>query len=157
VLAVDNDDPGKMLEEELARRIGREKCLRVNWHTSGDAPCKDANEVLMMHGPDVLRECIELAAPFPIRNLVDIGADEADILHMYHEGHEKAMLTGWACLDDYLKIREGELTVVTGVPGSGKSEWVDALMVNLAENEGWKFAVCSFENNPIAMHRSKLV
>jgi twinkle protein len=156
VLAVDSDEPGKVLEEELARRLGREKCLRVNWPTAGDAPCKDANEVLMTHGADVLRECIDLAAPYPIRNLVDIGADETDILTLYHEGYAKAFSTGWPCLDDYLKIRAGELSVVTGTPGSGKSEWIDALMVNLAENEGWKFAVCSFEN-PVATHRSKLI
>lgn len=156
VLAVDNDAPGKVLEEELARRIGRDKCLRVNWPTAGDAPCKDANEVLMTHGADVLRECIALAAPYPIRNLVEIGTDETDILSLYREGYEKALSTGWQCLDDNLKIRLGELSVVTGTPGSGKSEWIDALMVNLAENEGLKFAVCSFEN-PVATHRSKLV
>ena len=49
----------------------------------------------------------------------------------------------------------GQLTVVTGVPGSGKSEFIDQLMVNLAEREGWKFAVASFENPP-DLHICKL-
>ena len=40
----------------------------------------------------------------------------------------------------------GELTIVTGVPNSGKSEWIDALLVNLNESVGWKFALCSMEN-----------
>jgi twinkle protein len=40
----------------------------------------------------------------------------------------------------------GELSVVTGVPNSGKSEWIDALICNLALNNGWTFALCSMEN-----------
>src|SRR5262249_5049751 len=56
--------------------------------------------------------------------------------------------TGWLCLDEFMTIRPGELTIVTGVPNSGKSEFVDALMVNLATTFGWRFGVCSFENPP---------
>jgi twinkle protein len=63
--------------------------------------------------------------------------------------------TGWASLDQFITIRPGELTVVTGVPNAGKSEFIDALMVNIAVAYGWKFAVCSFENPP-AEHISKL-
>jgi len=40
------------------------------------------------------------------------------------------------------------LTVVTGYPSNGKSNFVDQLMVNLAKQHQWKFAVCSFENQP---------
>ena len=54
-----------------------------------------------------------------------------------------------------MTIRPGELTVVTGVPNSGKSEFIDALMVNLATAYGWRFGVCSFENPP-AEHFAKL-
>ena len=39
----------------------------------------------------------------------------------------------------------GELTIITGVPNSGKSEWIDALMVNLADKFGWRFGLCSME------------
>lgn len=37
---------------------------------------------------------------------------------------------------------------MTGVPNSGKSEWLDALAVNLALRHGWRFAVCSLEKRP---------
>lgn len=40
----------------------------------------------------------------------------------------------------------GELTLITGVPNSGKSEWIDALLCNINERHGWKFALCSMEN-----------
>ena len=34
---------------------------------------------------------------------------------------------------------------MTGVPNSGKSEWIDALICNLAMHHGWSFALCSME------------
>lgn len=44
------------------------------------------------------------------------------------------------------QVVPGELTIVTGVPNSGKSEWIDALLCNLNRSVGWKFALCSMEN-----------
>ena len=43
------------------------------------------------------------------------------------------------------QVVPGELTIVTGVPNSGKSEWIDALLANLAEQHDWCFAMCSME------------
>lgn len=36
--------------------------------------------------------------------------------------------------------------MITGIPNSGKSEWIDALLCNLNKNNNWKFALCSMEN-----------
>jgi twinkle protein len=47
-----------------------------------------------------------------------------------------------------VQVVPGELTVVTGVPNSGKSEWLDALAVNLMKGHGWSIAYCSLENPP---------
>ncbi len=44
-----------------------------------------------------------------------------------------------------MQIVPGELSIVTGIPNSGKSEFIDALMCNLAEIHGWSFALCSME------------
>lgn len=53
----------------------------------------------------------------------------------------------FSCSKRYFnQVVAGELTIVTGVPNSGKSEWIDALMCNLNESFGWKFALCSMEN-----------
>lgn len=46
------------------------------------------------------------------------------------------------------QVVPGEVTILTGVPNSGKSEWLDALAVNLAESCGWRFAMCSMEKKP---------
>lgn len=43
------------------------------------------------------------------------------------------------------QVVPGELTIITGVPNSGKSEWIDALLTNLTHLHGWSFALCSME------------
>jgi len=78
-----------------------------------------------------------------------------DTLELYHHGRERAYATGWRSVDALMKIRRGELSVVTGIPNHGKSEFVDALTVNLAMLHGWRFALCSFENPP-AEHIAKI-
>jgi twinkle protein len=148
ILAVDDDGPGRALEEELARRLGKERCWRVRWPDGNDAPCKDANEVLLRHGAGVLRECIEAAEPYPIAGLHSPLEFVEETLSLYRDGRKRGLSTGWPSLNKFMTIRPGELSVVTGVPNAGKSEFVDALMVNLAGQHGWRFAVCSFENPP---------
>ena len=51
-----------------------------------------------------------------------------------------------------MQVVPGELTIITGVPNSGKSEWIDALMVNLSDQFGWRFGLCSMEKKvqPVA-------
>ena len=61
VIAGDRDEPGLALRRELVKFIGRERCSAVFWSTGQDVVCKDANDVLMLHGPEVVRECVEAA------------------------------------------------------------------------------------------------
>jgi twinkle protein len=155
ILAVDNDPAGRALEEELARRLGKERCWRVRWPSINDAPCKDANETLQVHGADVVRECIEAAEPYPIDGLYRTTDFGDDLLKLYRDGRSRGKNTGWDSLDKHMSIVPGSLVVVTGLPNSGKSEFVDAVLLNLATQYGWRAALCSFENPP-DYHISKL-
>jgi twinkle protein len=155
ILAGDADERGRALETELSRRLGRERCWRVRWPDSEDSPCKDANETLMRHGAGVVCECIEGAKPYPIVGLHDVAEYVDETISLYRDGRARAHSTGWASIDEFMTIRPGELSVVTGIPNSGKSEFIDALAVNLAHRSGWRFALCSFENSP-AEHIAKL-
>ena len=148
ILAVDADEPGKRLEEELTRRLGIEKCVRAKWPEG----CKDANEVLVRHGATDLRWYIDNAEPFPIEGAIE-AMDRLDAVERFYVfGFESGVSTGWPTLDLHYKIRPGQLTVVSGVPGSGKSNFVDSLIVNIARNHGWRFAVFSPENLPVEQH-----
>lgn len=153
IVAVDADEPGQRLEDELARRLGRERCKRVTWPDG----CKDANEVLTKHGPIRLRECLNNAEPYPIAGVFSVLDVSSRIDRLYEHGWERGVSTGWPAVDKHYTVRPGEFSVVTGIPNSGKSNWVDALMVNLAREHGWPFAVFSPENQPIEDHMARLM
>ena len=73
------------------------------------------------------------------------------------KGLPQGMDLGWLSLKAHYRPDRGYMTVVTGIPGHGKSEFIDAAMVNLADMHDWKFAIYSPENYPIALHAIKLV
>lgn len=153
ILAVDNDEPGVRLKEELARRLGREKCYFVTWPEG----CKDANDVLVKFGATELARCIREAKPFPIEGTFTARDLHDRIERLYDHGFERGVSTGWPRMDRYYTVRPGEFTVVTGIPNSGKSNWLDALLVNLARLHGWGFAMFSPENQPLEDHMSRIM
>jgi twinkle protein len=145
----DSDEPGQALVEELARRIGRAKCWVVT------LPEKDANETLQKHGATALREALGAAKPLPLEGVYLPEDFEAQIVSLYDSGVVKGASTGLATLDNLYTILPGQLSVVTGMPGSGKSELIDQICINIAMQKGWRFAIASFENPP-QMHIAKL-
>jgi twinkle protein len=152
ILAVDNDEAGKKLEEELARRLGRDRCFQVQWPES----CKDANEVLCKEGVSRLAQSINESFPYPVQGLFEVKQFLPQILRLYENGIARGISTGWRTVDEYINFATGQWTVVTGIPGHGKSEWLDALMVNMAYNHDWTFAIFSPENQPLEMHFQKM-
>lgn len=94
-LATDADGPGQALTEELARRIGKERCWRVTW----PGGLKDANEVLLALGVDDVREAIERAQPYPIKSLHGLSAFENEVVALFEHGPKRAFSTGFTSLD----------------------------------------------------------
>lgn len=152
IIAVDNDAPGVRLQEELIRRLGREKCYVVTW----PAGCKDANEVLLSYGDEYLAECLSNATPIPIEGTHKAGEMIDQLLNEYQHGSPQGLDCGWEGLSDLYRVLPGEWTLITGIPGHGKSEWLDALTVNLAIREGWTFGIFSPENQPMTYHIQKI-
>lgn len=73
------------------------------------------------------------------------------IFDLWDKGLPPGYSTGWRSVDRHYTVAPGQLTIITGWPGSGKSEWLDALLMNLAPR-GWRFAVFSPENQPVEIH-----
>lgn len=151
IIATDGDEPGRVAEKELARRIGIEKCYRVEY----PAGCKDANDVLVKLGKDGVSALVNKAQQFPIEGVFSIGDLKGDLEDLYDRGVNRGYPTGWETLNDYYTVKPGELCIITGIPGSGKSEWLDALQVNLIASQDLRFAVCSPENWPPERHAQK--
>jgi len=155
ILATDQDGPGQALAEELARRIGKEKCRIAKFDR------KDLNEVLLDDDPtqdskEKIKEIIDGATPYPISGLSEANTYLDRLNDLFAKGTGKGFSTGYQSLDTIYTVAPGQLTVVTGYPSSGKSNFVDQLMVNLATRDQWKFAVASFENQP-EIHITRLM
>lgn len=144
ILVMDQDKAGSLMGEELARRIGRSKVWRVRLPDG----VKDANEVLVQSGPNALKAIIDRADPWPIEGMTR-AYDAADkVRNLHRDGMPPGTSTGWNDVDKLVTIKTGMLYIITGIPGHGKSTWVDNLMVNMADKSGWAFAIGSFETPP---------
>jgi twinkle protein len=152
IICTDSDGPGQVAAEELARRIGKDVCWRITLPNG----FKDANEVLMAKGQAGIDALVTSAEPWPISGLYDSSHYFDQVDKIFQDGLGSGATTGYASVDEYYTVAPGMLTVVTGHPSMGKSEFVDQIMVNLAKGRGWKFAICSFENEP-RLHITKLI
>jgi twinkle protein len=89
--------------------------------------------------------------------LVDMEAMAKRALAIYSSGGlKRGSSTGWRNVDELYTVAPDQWTVVTGIPGSGKSEWLDAMLMNLAEGGDWEFCMYSPENYPQETHLIKL-
>ena len=149
-LALDNDDAGIQCREEIARRIGRERCFIISYPEG----CKDANEVWCLE-ESALKQCLESAEPYPIKSLYTANIFMEEGLQLYRGGLRKGLSTCIAGMDEIFLVRPSEVTIVSGVANCGKSEFIDAVAVNMAREHDYRFAMCSFEN-PVSEHLNKI-
>lgn len=158
VMAMRDDESGRKLEEELARRVGKDRCFRVRWQNyQVENGTTSAQTVLIELGGEVLHEAVEKAPAFPVAGVHELYEVEDQLENLYEFGLQPGVSTGWPSLDLRYTVKLGQWTVVTGIPGHGKSTLVDALAVNLAQLHGWKFGVFSPENQPIERHYASLM
>lgn len=151
ILAVDTDSAGNALAEELYRRMDRAKCWRVTFPEG----CKDPTDVLKKYGSVGLKDAIHRPEPVPLVGVYPATDYHHNLYQMYEEGHGHGESTGYKTVDNLFTVKEGLCYIVTGMPSSGKSEFIDQIMVNLSTMKGWKHAVASFENPP-HVHIAKL-
>lgn len=150
-LATDVDTPGIELRDELSRRIGAERCFLVDFKD-----CKDANEYMIKYGGFDFKNVISLAKPMPIAGNIEIPSLYSDICNLYKNGIKPGKIIGLDEIDQYCTWELGRLAVVTGIPSSGKSEFVDFIIARLNLLYGWKAAYFTPENYPLQLHYAKM-
>lgn len=153
ILAGDADEAGERLQQEFIRRVGADKCWRVAWPEG----CKDANEVLCKLGGQALKQALSNPNPVPIEGAWEVAQLVDDVKRLYKYGRPTGVSTGWPNVDPYYKVREGDWTMVLGIPGSGKSSFMMAMTMNMAREHDWQFAVYPPENLPPEEYLSQLV
>ena len=152
ILAVDTDDPGLALRAELVRRLGAEVCFLVDFED-----CKDANEYLIKYGKDKLKQAIKQARPYPLENVTTFKDIENDVTDFVKNGFKAGYQIGLSNFDQIFSTYTGQFITVTGIPSSGKSDFVDQMCVGYNKNYGWKTAFASPENAPNYLHAHKLM
>ena len=149
-IATDQDTKGIELKSELVRRLGAERCFIVSFKD-----CKDANEYLLKYGPEI-KDVIPNAIPVPVKGIIEINNIYSEIRNLYELGVQKGKLIDHASIDEYISWETGRLAIVTGIPSSGKSEFVDYLVCKMNILHGWKAGYFTPENWPLKYHYSKL-
>jgi len=152
ILAVDSDEAGQALQTELIRRLGSEVCFLSTFED-----CKDANEYLQKYGKEKLTERITGAKPVPLENVTTFRDIEDEITDFVRNGFKKGFQVGLPNFDDIFSTYTGQFITVTGIPSSGKSDFVDQMVVGYNANYGWKTAFASPENVPTYLHAHKLM
>ena len=152
ILAVDSDEAGQALQTELIRRLGSEVC-----HIATFEDCKDANEYLLKYGKEKLTGRITGAKPVPLENVTTFRDIEDEVTDFVKNGFKPGFQIGLQNFDDIFSTYTGQFITVTGIPSSGKSDFVDQMVVGYNQNYGWKTAFASPENVPTYLHAHKLM
>ena len=152
ILAVDADEPGQMLQRELVRRLGAEVCYLIDFNGN-----KDANDFLLEHGAGALRNAIYNARPVPLENVSTLKDVEDELRDFVKNGFKPGYQIGLQNFDKIFSTYTGQFITVTGIPSSGKSDFVDQMVVGYNNLYGWKTAYASPENQPVYLHAHKLM
>ena len=88
------------------------------------------------------------AKEIPLEGLMSMDEIYPIISDWYLNGYPKGAKAKIPGFDELMSFSLGQLTMVTGIPGHGKDEFVNLIMANLARFEDWSWGLCEFEETP---------
>lgn len=151
-LATDDDAPGIKLREELARRLGKERCRYIkfsDFKKEDGGICKDANEVLISKGKAVLASTIDSSIPYPVSGVINLDDYWDQLSNFYDKGKPKGKPTGYPALDPYFNWMFGWFMVLNGFPNMGKTIIALNLIAVSVVLYKWKWGIYCPENYPV--------
>jgi len=145
IICSDNDEAGIKMQKECIYRLGswRTKFIDIppfHYDTEHDRkyPMKDLNHVLYYEGKEAVMNLImnahdqEVPSVINMSEIEDIDLDEMD-----------GIKTGIKSLDsEIMKLFYGTLTIVSGLPGAGKTSFLSQLLCQSLEQDKpvWLFS-----------------
>lgn len=141
-LATDNDEPGRKLGEDLARRFDASD-IRIIRFPEGQ---KDANDCLKAFGGLFVSRLFEDAEHLPVKEISIVDDYLETILSYRENGFPIGCKVNLPETDKHLSWNRGELVVVSGIPTFGKTTWLDYMYIRLSQINNWKFGIFSPEN-----------
>ena len=139
ILAFDDDAAGHNLLHDVSVRVGKGRCKWLK-HPKG---CKDLNETFMKYGAKGIHESVKRADWMHVSGL-----------SLMEDLPPAAFTEAVPCpvegMGELYKLRLGDFTVVTGIPGMGKTTFANEIASSMAILHDWNVCVASFEQNPRA-------
>ena len=137
ILFGDSDEAGREMVGILATRLGEDRCMipkeYPEYILKGDDMnriCKDANEILVAYGPEVLKSLVDSCEPAPIKGVIDVG----DIVYVDPISKPRIM-TKIPMLDKLTGgLQEGGVSILSGKSGEGKSTLTGTLLLNAVQD-----------------------
>lgn len=157
-IGTDNDAAGYKLREELARRLGKEKCKIIDY-----GKFKDANEVLLSTdtieaGKTLLKSIFEAAKPIPVEDVFTFSDLEQELDMSYEQGIEKGLELGYESINVRILVKPGQLAFLNGYAGMGKtSVGLGIFIMMTIIKYKWKWMIYCPENYPVKNVMNKLV
>jgi twinkle protein len=142
-LALDTDGPGQEATAAIIKRLGRERCYVI------ELPHKDANACLLagMTAGD-MAVCVKAAKtldPEALRNATEFT--DAVLREFTEAQDDYGIPLPWGKAQGKLLIRMGEVVVLAGINGHGKSEVAGNVVVQALYSR-WRACVASMEFRP---------
>lgn len=151
-ICVDMDEAGLKLEREIIKRFGKWRCERVEFIG------KDANEDLISDKIQ-FEQTVNQSKPYPVDGTFTANDISDEIDDLYDNGLEDTIKPKNDNYKEFNKIFStlmGQLTVVTGIPSHGKSNWTEDYVLNVVKDNGLKASFYSPEHLPMKLHHSVL-
>lgn len=80
------------------------------------------------------------------------------IANFYKTGYQKCKsFKYWDKFSAHYRVPKGQLNILTGIPGHGKSEFLDMLLLKMVTEHNEKVCYFSPENYPFELHAEKII
>lgn len=151
VIAVDNDLKGIELKQDLIRRLGMERCK-----TASFKQFKDVNELLVSEGIESVQNVVKSAKLMKLSDIYEVEDFRNELNDYFENGMPQGKTLGIPELDKIIRWQTGRFGVATGIPGMGKSEFLDFVYCRLNILYKWPIGYYSPESMPLQLHFSKI-
>ena len=151
VIAVDTDEKGLIIREKIAHRLGKYRCSYIEWKG------KDANDDLLSGN---IWDSIRNEKTFPVTGTYNAFDLSTQINELYQNGIPKTIAPKKQCfgnLGNIFSTLSGQMTVVTGIPSHGKSNFLEWYILNLIDEFELKASFFSPEHSPMEMHMANFI